>query len=159
MKKGTQTIGSYASNEDNSVLPIKTDNSTAQGIINNTIKQKRSKAMDMRFYWLRDRTKQGHFHIYWEPGQHNLADLPTKHHPGSHHKRLRPIYVYEQSRSPVSIQGCIKLLTKPCKTGADNPIKRHPSDTYIAHLCQLSHQLRHSLNQLKRDQIYKPPRS
>ena len=68
--------------------PIKTDNSTAQGIINNTIKQKRSKAMDMRFYWLRDRTKQGHFHIYWEPGQHNLADLPTKHHHGSHHKRL-----------------------------------------------------------------------
>jgi len=68
--------------------PIKTDNSTAQGIINNTIKQKRSKAMDLRFYWLRDRTKQGHFHIYWEPGQHNLADLPTKHHPGSHHKRL-----------------------------------------------------------------------
>ena len=27
--------------------PLKTDNSTAQGIINNTMKQKRSKAMDM----------------------------------------------------------------------------------------------------------------
>ena len=32
--------------------PLKTDNSTGQGIINNTIKQKHSKAMDMRYYWL-----------------------------------------------------------------------------------------------------------
>ena len=68
--------------------PLKTDNSTAQGIVHNTIKQKRSKAMDMRFYWLRDRTVQKHFHIYWEPGKHKLADLPTKHHPGSHHRRV-----------------------------------------------------------------------
>jgi len=71
--------------------PIKTDNSTAQGIVTNTIKQKRSKAMDMQFYWLRDRTMQKHFHIYWEPGKHNLTDLPTKHHAGSHHRRVRPI--------------------------------------------------------------------
>ena len=54
--------------------------------------------MDMRFYWLRDSTQQGQFHIYWEPGQHNLADLPTKHHPGSHHRRLRPIYVSMSSQ-------------------------------------------------------------
>ena len=127
--------------------PIKTDNSTAQGIINNTIKQKRSKAMDMRFYWLRDRTKQGHFHIYWEPGRHNLADLPTKHHSGSHHRRLRPIYIYEPSKSPVSIQGCIKLLSKPNKARADNLIKSRCTDPLIAHLCQLSS----SLSQLRRE--------
>ena len=109
--------------------------------------------MDMRFYWLRNRTKQGHFHIYWEPGQHNLADLPTKHHPSSHHQQLRPIYVYEQSRSPVSIEGCIKLLPRPKKAGTDNPFieahnpnsKSHP-DPIIAHLCKLSH----SLSQLRR---------
>ena len=35
---------------------IHTDNSTAMGISNNTIKQRRSKAMDMRFHWVRDRT-------------------------------------------------------------------------------------------------------
>ena len=35
--------------------PLKTDNSTATGIANKTIKQKRSKAIDMRFYWLCDR--------------------------------------------------------------------------------------------------------
>ena len=34
--------------------PIKTDNTTANGIINGTVKQQRSKAIDMRFYWLKD---------------------------------------------------------------------------------------------------------
>jgi hypothetical protein len=44
--------------------PLKTDNSTANGIINNTMKQKRSKAIDVRFYWLRDRVKQGQFFVF-----------------------------------------------------------------------------------------------
>ena len=34
--------------------PIVTDNSTASGITNDTVHQKHSKAMDMRFYWVRD---------------------------------------------------------------------------------------------------------
>lgn len=49
--------------------PLKTDNSTAQGILTGTIKQKRSKAVDMRFYWLKDRTEQGQFDIYRQPGK------------------------------------------------------------------------------------------
>ena len=48
--------------------PLQTDNSTASGIANDTIKQKRSKAIDMRFYWIRDRVRQGQFHIFWRPG-------------------------------------------------------------------------------------------
>eukprot|EP00536_Pseudo-nitzschia_multiseries_P005706 jgi/Psemu1/191192/e_gw1.110.12.1 len=51
--------------------PLKTDNNTAEGILNGTIKQKRSKAIDMRFYWLKDRAEQGQFNIFWEPGKHN----------------------------------------------------------------------------------------
>jgi hypothetical protein len=35
--------------------PLRIDNSTAFGILNETIKQKRSKAMDMRYHWLTDR--------------------------------------------------------------------------------------------------------
>eukprot|EP00957_Ditylum_brightwellii_P097858 7452083-Ditylum_brightwellii.AAC.1 len=31
--------------------PIMTDNSTACGIINGTMKQRRTRAIDMRFYW------------------------------------------------------------------------------------------------------------
>ena len=32
--------------------PMKTDNSTANGIVDNTMKQKKSKVIDMRFHWL-----------------------------------------------------------------------------------------------------------
>jgi hypothetical protein len=37
--------------------PLFTDNSTTFGILNKTIKQKRSKAMDMRYHWLTDRVR------------------------------------------------------------------------------------------------------
>jgi hypothetical protein len=60
--------------------PMKTDNTTATGYINGTIKQKRTKAMYMRFYWIKDRVKQGQFKIYLGPGFQNLADYFTKHH-------------------------------------------------------------------------------
>lgn len=74
--------------------PIQTDNSCAEGIINDTVKQRRSKAIDMRFYWVRDRVRQGQFRIHWKPGQDNLADYFTKHHPASHHRSMRPIYLH-----------------------------------------------------------------
>ena len=64
---------------------IKTDNQTATGILNGTIKQRRSKAIDLRFSWLKDQQEQGQFDIKWVPGKVNLADYFTKHHPGSHH--------------------------------------------------------------------------
>ena len=38
--------------------PVQVDNSTALGISTDTIKQIKSKAMDMRFYWIRDRINQ-----------------------------------------------------------------------------------------------------
>ena len=54
--------------------PIQTDNSTAEGVINSKIQPKRTKAMDMRFHWLRCRSAQQQFHIYWKPGGQNLAE-------------------------------------------------------------------------------------
>ena len=33
--------------------PIQTDNSTACGVVNNTIQPRQTKSMDMRFHWLR----------------------------------------------------------------------------------------------------------
>jgi hypothetical protein len=90
--------------------PMKTDNSTANGIINNTMKQKRSKAIDMRFYWLRDRAQQGQFYVFWDAGKNNLADYYTKHHPPQHHKKMRPIVTYIEGLSPESLQGCIRIM-------------------------------------------------
>ena len=60
--------------------PIRTDNSTADAIMNETIKQKQSKAMDKRFYWLRDRVEQGEFRVFLAPGNDNLANYCTIYH-------------------------------------------------------------------------------
>ena len=74
--------------------PMQTDNSTANGIINRTVKQQKSKAMDMRFYWIRDRTEQKQFKIFWAPGSLNLGDYFTKHHAPAHHRNVRPLYLH-----------------------------------------------------------------
>jgi hypothetical protein len=74
--------------------PIQTDNSTASGIANDTVKQKRSKAIDMRFYWIRDRVRQGQFHVHWKKGSLNKADYFTKHHPAAHHQLIRSSYLH-----------------------------------------------------------------
>jgi hypothetical protein len=75
--------------------PIQTDNACAAGISNETVKQRRSKAIDMRFYWIRDRIKQGQFVVYWAPGTEKLADYFTKHHSPEHHKLMRSRYLLE----------------------------------------------------------------
>ena len=41
--------------------PMEVDNETAIGFLKITMKQKRSKEMYMRFYWVRDRVKQNQF--------------------------------------------------------------------------------------------------
>jgi hypothetical protein len=58
-----------------------TDNSTTIGIANDSVKQRRSKAMDMRYYWVRDRVRhQGQFHVFWRHGKTNSGDYYSKHH-------------------------------------------------------------------------------
>jgi hypothetical protein len=74
--------------------PIQTDNEVAEGIINDKVKQRRSKAIDMRFYWVRDRVRQGQFRIHWKSGKENLADYFTKHHSPAHHRQVRSTYLH-----------------------------------------------------------------
>ncbi len=69
--------------------PTQTDNTMAEGVINNKIQPKRTKAMDMRFHWLPDCKVQGQFQIYWHPGKFNLADYFTKHHSPAHHVNVQ----------------------------------------------------------------------
>ena len=54
------------------------DNKLAVGLANNDVKTKKSKSVDMRFHWLRDRIQQGQFIVTWRPGATNLADFFTK---------------------------------------------------------------------------------
>jgi hypothetical protein len=92
--------------------PLRTDNSTAYGIVNKTIKQKRSKVMDMRYHWLTNIVLQKQFDVYWRPGRENLGDYHTKHHSAQHHKDTRHLILHEANSLQV-LRGCVKLLPLP----------------------------------------------
>ena len=47
---------------------IQVENSTTMGIAAKEFCQKKSKAMDMKFYWINDRTEQGQFRVFWMTG-------------------------------------------------------------------------------------------
>ena len=87
--------------------PIQTDNSTACGVVNSNIQPRRTKSMDMRFYWLRCRDSQGQFRYYWAPGPDNLADYWTKHHPADHHIAKRPTIL-----TPKTVLDALRASTK-----------------------------------------------
>jgi hypothetical protein len=70
------------------------DNTCAVGIVNDTCKIKRLKAIDMRFHWVRDRVRQGHFTVTWQPGNRNLADFFTKPLAVYLHKQLKQLYIH-----------------------------------------------------------------
>lgn len=76
-----------------SPTPVQTDNAIAEKVINKKVQPKRTKAMDMRFHWLRDRECQRQFRFYWRPGKLNYADYWTKHHPATHHNNVRRNYL------------------------------------------------------------------
>jgi hypothetical protein len=76
--------------------PLQTDNSMAEAVINGKVQPKRTKAMDMRFHWLRDRECQEQFRIYWRPGKLNYTDYWTKHHPTKHHQNIRKEFITPQ---------------------------------------------------------------
>ena len=73
--------------------PIKTDNATAQAFINQTMRHKKSKSWDMRYWWLKENTAQSEFNIFWDKGVNNWADYFTKHFSPSTHQVMRHRYV------------------------------------------------------------------
>jgi hypothetical protein len=54
--------------------PIHVSNTTTVGIINNTINRQRSRAMEMRYFWLFNGKTQKYFRFYYQPGQ-DTADI------------------------------------------------------------------------------------
>jgi hypothetical protein len=74
--------------------PIDFDNTTTVAIINNTIKQQCSRAMDMRYFWLLDGEAQQLFRFYYQSRQENLGNYPSKHHTADIHQQVCPYYVH-----------------------------------------------------------------
>jgi hypothetical protein len=89
--------------------PLQTDNSTAHDILKAQVRMKRSKAIDMRYHWLKDRIGRNHFNLYWAPGRLNMFDYFTKHHPPSHRRLMRYRYLQRPQVNTVMthMQGCV----------------------------------------------------
>ena len=98
--------------------PAVMDSATGDGFFNDNIPQRRSRAIDMCFYWVIDRVRRGQFLVYWMAVEHNLADYFTKHHPTSHHQSQQGIYLvptvdaskYACYMSPIDLLGCVESL-------------------------------------------------
>jgi hypothetical protein len=113
-KEGTATrttLAEIGHNQDTTEL--KTNNTTEDGIINNTVQQKRSKAMDMRFYWVKDRVEQDQFNVGWAPDDNNMRDYFTKHHSPAHHQCMRPYYLHDK-HSPMTRQSTRLAILRGC---------------------------------------------
>ena len=78
-------------------IPIKKDRSADEGIVTATFRQKRSKATDMRFYWMKDRVLKKDFFIYWKPVIQDMGYSYTKHHPPHHHREIYATNVYMEN--------------------------------------------------------------
>ncbi len=89
--------------------PIQTGNTTTEGVINNTIQPKQTKAMDMHFHWLCNREAQGQFKISWRPRRTNLADYFTKHHPPAHHHHVNVRAKFLTRVNDVAEARCTKI--------------------------------------------------
>jgi hypothetical protein len=108
---------------------IVTDNECARGIANDTVKQKRSKAIDMRFYWIRDRVAQNQFKICWQKGSDNLADYYTKHHPPAHHQRMRSRYLQqEDSANTATGETATVTFAQQTKFRPQSTLREHQSN-------------------------------
>jgi hypothetical protein len=109
---------------------ISTDNSTATGKSNSTVKQRRSKAINMHYNWVCDRVSQGQFTVVWKKGQHNLADYFTKNHPKSHHAAICSTYLYHSTNSVCNYFHL--LLDDKCVSGEGVLIHRQ-TRIYLSH--------------------------
>ena len=100
---------------------IHVDNTTAVGIVNSTIKRQRSRAFEMRYFYLLDQAVQKYFKFEYQPGQENMGDYPTKHHTAAIHQHVRPWYIHTQdsprllprAMKPSSRRGCAETLGDP----------------------------------------------
>ena len=75
----------------------------------------------------------------WDNGKNNFADYFTKDHSPSHHKAVRPIYLFDQNNE-LDMRGCIKILnnrgtpaskSNPCYTPVSN-------DNYVTNTVRAS---------------------
>ena len=78
---------------------IKNDNSCAVHLSNDSLKISKSKAIDMRFHWIRDRVRQKQITVKWIPAADNIADFFTKAPPVHQHVHRMRMLVHADIRN------------------------------------------------------------
>ena len=71
------------------------DNTVAEGLATDTVNAKRSKSMDVRFFWLRDRVRKLQFRMRHLSGRWNISDFFTKPLPRDKFEQFLPYIVVE----------------------------------------------------------------
>jgi hypothetical protein len=95
---------------------IMIDNTVAEGLAADTINAKRSKAMDVRFFWLRDRLRQGQFAVKHLAGRWNISDFFTKSLPKDKYDQFHPYVVVNLDNEqpvPKQMRTTITMLKTP----------------------------------------------
>ena len=72
--------------------------------------------MDMSFYWINDRFKQGKYRVLWRPGPEKLAYYHSKRNPHEHHIAICSKYLHVPNLC--SLKRCVNLTVRV------NPTKR-----------------------------------
>jgi hypothetical protein len=89
------------------------DNTVAEGLASDTINARRSKSMDVRFFWLRDRVKKAQFYMQHLQGKWNIADFFTKPLPKEKFDQFTPyIIVQTESKSEKKLRRTVVLNKK-----------------------------------------------
>ena len=112
--------------------PIHVDNTTTAGIMNNMIKCERSRAMEMRYFWLLSQEAQKMLAVSQHPGAENMGDFPSKAHSAPVCRHVRPYFINMENSplvlpwapSPSSRRGCAETLGDPYIRGL--PLPRIP---------------------------------
>ena len=100
---------------------IKTDNKNASNFINKTLKIRRSKSWNVRYFWLLDRyfwlldrIIQQQFYAYWDKCTNDHGDYYTKHWPENYHQEIRLRYILKGCHTTTIESRWIVSPTRVC---------------------------------------------
>ena len=83
-----------ALNQKQPAPPLKTYNLTTKGFVAFGMKPKHSKMWDVKWHWLRDKEILEQLRVYWDKGTNNNSGCFTKNNTLTHHREMRPRYIY-----------------------------------------------------------------
>ena len=92
---------------------LRIDNTVALGLADNKLNRKRSKSMDMRYFWLTDSVRQGHFRVDHIAGKHNIADHFTKTLPKQIFEVFVRFLMVNLDTVPARLRTKTKTITMP----------------------------------------------